>query len=350
MKKYQIVEVEGFHQHAGTKATADFSTVADRHGYKKIYIKMKTTEDNKIAKIQRQIGYFFDWNDAYKIIDDNSILLLQHPFHNKQLTREIILKKLKQKKHVKVISVIHDIEELRKFRYNNYYAHEFDVMHEIADIVICHNEVMKSYLIDKGFDSSKIVILGIFDYLQNNHILNPSFSRSLTIAGNLDVTKCRYISELSNLKSINIELYGPNFDKSLEKNSNIHYNGSFPPNDIPNHLDRGFGLVWDGCSIDGCKGDSGQYLKYNNPHKLSLYLSSGLPVVIWNEAAEAKFVKDNKVGICVDSLYDLDQFIGSFSESDYIEMKNNVLELSKKLQIGFYATRAINEAEHILNS
>lgn len=51
-------------------------------------------------------------------------------------------------------------------------------------------------------------------------------------------------------------------------------------------------MVWDGESIDGGLGLSGQYLKYNNPHKLSVIFTSGLPVIIWNEAAEAGLVKD----------------------------------------------------------
>ena len=87
---------------------------------------------------------------------------------------------------------------------------------------------------------------------------------------------------------------------------NINYHGSFGVDEIPSKLTRGFGLVWDGDSLDGCRGQSGQYLRYNNPHKLSLYLSSGLPVVIWTGAAEAGFVREHGVGLCVDSLNDLE--------------------------------------------
>ena len=60
-------------------------------------------------------------------------------------------------------------------------------------------------------------------------------------------------------------------------------------------MDQNFGLVWDGTSLDGCNGRYGEYLKFNNPHKTSLYLSCGIPVIIWKEAALADFVEEHKV-------------------------------------------------------
>lgn len=345
MKKYQVVEVEGDHQHAGTKATSDIKCIAESLGYQSVFIKMNTTEDTKKAKVKRQIGYYHDWNAAYNNIEMDSIVLLQHPFHNKQLTREKILLNLKEKKYVKYISIIHDIEQLRKFRYNGYYKHEYEFMKRVADVIVCHNDIMKKFLVQDGIEEDKIIVLKIFDYLQNNPLNTPRYEKSITVAGNLDVTKCGYISELSKLKNIDIQLYGPNFNQDLGKYSNIHYHGSFPPDEIPNQLTSGFGLVWDGTNIDGCKGDSGQYLRYNNPHKLSLYLSSGLPVILWKEAAEAKFVSDNNIGICVDSLYELETIFDSTFKEDYMEIVKNVQNIAKRLQKGEYGKIAIQNAE-----
>lgn len=348
MNKYQIVEIEGSYQHAGTKATSDIHDIAEELGYKSVYIKMNTTVDSKFAKIKRQFGYYNDFNAAYKTIEKDSIVLLQHPFHNKQLTREKTLMKLKKEKGVKYLSFIHDIEKLRKFRYNDYYEHEFVFMKNIADVIVCHNKVMKEFLINEGIDEKKIIVLEIFDYLQDKQLVSPKFEKSITVAGNLDVEKCAYIKDLSKLNGIDIHLYGPNYDEQLNDFSNVHYHGSFPPNEIPNHLNAGFGLVWDGNSIDGCKGDSGQYLRFNNPHKLSLYLSSGLPVVLWDGAAEAGFIKKYYAGICVDSLYDLSKGFELLSEEEYLKIAENVKQLGKKLQNGEYGKKAIAQAEKVL--
>ncbi|MGF0143416.1 sugar transferase [Sharpea azabuensis] len=349
MEKYQIFETLDGGFHAGTKANGDIADIAERLGYEKVIIRQVNQKDSKIAKLQRQLVWKKDFNEAFNKIENNSIVLLQNPFHHNQLTRNRILKKLKTQKNVKYISIIHDVEKLRAFRYNDYYKNEFDFMLEIGDVFIVHNEKMLKYFESLGVESSKLINLEIFDYLDENidEDKKISFEKSITVAGNLDTTKCGYIGELGNL-GIKVNLFGPNFDEQMKNNNNITYFGSFPPNDIPSHLNKGFGLVWDGTSINGCQGQSGQYLKYNNPHKLSLYLSSGLPVVIWKDAAEAKYVMDKKVGIAVGSLMELKSIFDDMDENSYYELCENVKFISKKLRKGHFATKAIKEAEALL--
>lgn len=345
MDKFQIAEVTEQFNHAGTKATADIAHIADKLGFTRLNLCMRTSKEGYVAKLHRQIGYCIDWNCCYEKICQNAVLLLQHPFHYPQLTRERILYKLKAIKHVKIISVVHDVEELRAFRYNDYYKREFDVMIKLADVLIVHNEEMRKFFIGRGISQDKLINLEIFDYLQESDAKKDiTFEKSITIAGNLDTSKCKYIGELGNLLGITVNLYGSNFDAEMRKYTNVFYHGSFPVDEIPAKLNRGFGLVWDGESIMDCKGLSGQYLKYNNPHKLSLYLSSGIPVIIWKQAAEADFVKKYNVGICVDNLYELDQIMSKMTEEYYYLMCKNVRILKYKLVNGLFSEKAIKQA------
>lgn len=345
MEKYQIIEVSNNFNHAGSKAIVDVSEIASNIGYKPIYIRMLTTKISKIAKIQRQLGYFGDWNKCYEKISEDAIVLLQHPFHHKQLTRQKILKKLKDKKRVKFIAMIHDVEELRGFRYNNYYKKEFDFMLQIADVFIVHNEFMKNFFEKKGVSKEKLIELQLFDYLQpiknNKNIL---FERSISIAGNLDIKKCGYIARLGEI-GVKVKLFGPNYEHGLDINNNVEYQGQFSPDQIPLKLTAGFGLVWDGESIDDCSGQAGQYLRYNNPHKLSLYLSSGLPVVIWSGAAEAEFVRKNHLGLCVGSLLELKKIFENMNENVYKTYVSAVMSIGEGIRRGEYGTKAITLAE-----
>ena len=50
MDKYQIVETTEQFNHAGTKATADISVVAEKMGFQKLYLKMRTTKAGYLAK------------------------------------------------------------------------------------------------------------------------------------------------------------------------------------------------------------------------------------------------------------------------------------------------------------
>lgn len=347
MDRFQIVEVTEAFNHAGTKATEDISTVAERLGFKRLNVRMNTLKHTGLAKLQRQIGYYLDWKQCYDKITSGSVVLLQHPFHHKQLTRTKTLMQLKQKKDVRYISVVHDVEELRAFRYNDYYQAEFQTMLELADMLIVHNEVMEKWFVERGVPAGKLVSLEIFDYLRADkasEARTPVFENSVTIAGNLDTSKCGYIRQLGLIDGITFRLYGPNFDEDMRQYDNIKYGGSFPSNEIPEHLTEGFGLVWDGESIEGCKGLSGQYLRYNNPHKLSLYLSAGLPVIIWDSAAEAGFVKRNRVGICLRSLKELTDAFSIMRENDYKGICACVEQVRERLTRGYYAERAINEA------
>ncbi len=347
MNRFQLVEITDEQAHAGSKATADAAAAAEKLGFTRVPVSMDTTADTALGKLRRQIGYFRDYRKAEKTVTPGSILLLQHPFHHQQLTREKTLLALK-KKGVRMISLVHDVEELRAFRYSDYYRQEFDRMLELADVLIVHNEVMKQWFIARGVPEERLVSLEIFDYLQDcDEGKQISFEKSITIAGNLDTEKCGYIGALGELSGVRVHLYGPNFNEKLLQAANVEYHGSFPAGEIPKKLTKGFGLVWDGSSIDGCLGESGQYLRYNNPHKLSLYLSSGLPVVISKDAAEAGFVREHGAGILVGGLRELDRAL-DLSEEEYRLLAENVKKLRKALCSGAYMEAALKKAVGIL--
>jgi glycosyltransferase len=349
MKKYQIVELNTEYNHAGSKAVQDVFDVAKKLGYEAEVIRTATSIDSLWGKIRRQALFFIDWFKIYFSITPNSLVLIQTPYHHKQLIRNWVLSKLKRDKKVKFISLVHDVEELRKSLYNNYYKNEFNFMLSIADSIIVHNDTMKAFFIKKGIPENKLVSLKIFDYLMDKEATskNVIFERAISIAGNLDINKSAYIAQLGKLGII-VHLYGPNFSHSLEQYEDIQYHGSFPASEIPNQLNSGFGLVWDGNSIDTCSGDFGEYLQYNNPHKLSLYLASGIPVVIWDKAAEADFVRKHNLGICVSSLSELKDKLEQISEKNYQEMIKNVANISTLLRYGEHTKNSIRISESLI--
>ena len=192
-----------------------------------------------------------------------------------------------------------------------------------------------------GIDKNKLISLEIFDYLipDFDEKFDPEKiqkEKPTIIAGTLRLHKARYVYDLP--ENVNFNLYGVGYEgKSKE---NIKYFGSFMPDDLPFAMEGSFGLVWDGESADTCSGIYGEYLKINNPHKTSLYLASGIPVVIWKKAALADFVIKNKCGIVVNNLSEIDEVKAKISEADYIEMKKNVLKISRKLRSGYYLLKA----------
>ena len=347
MDLFQIVEVSDISlNNAGNKVFADMTTIANKLEFKEIKIERKLSVRNYFDRFKRKLKCLLDWNICYRNIKENSVVLLQHPI---LLTHNKILKKLKYNKKVKYISVVIDIEELRTDVCSKYHKEEFETMLEISDVFIVHNEKMLNFFVMKGISKDKIINIETFDYLQeNNNIVE--FEKSLIFAGNLNTMKCGFIGQLNQIKNIEINLYGSDFDNNLLNSKNIKYHGSFPPDEITKNLNRGFGLVWDGDSVDTCSGYYGQYLKYNNPHKLSLYLSCGLPVVIWSQAAQARFVKKYNVGLCVESLKEAERIISNMNEKEYKNLQTSVDKIRPLLCSGYFGTKAINKALNLLKS
>ena len=106
--------------------------------------------------------------------------------------------------------------------------------------------------------------------------------------------------------------------------------------------------VWDGEKPDTCAGGTGEYLRYNNPHKLSLYLSAGLPVIIWKEAAEAEFVERTGAGLTVASLYEVKEILDNMTEEQYKGYASAAETIAEQLKRGSYMTAALEKAEQIL--
>ena len=109
-----------------------------------------------------------------------------------------------------------------------------------------------------------------------------------------------------------------------------------------------FGLVWDGPSIKTCCGGMGEYLKYNSPHKFSLYLASLVPVIVWSQAAVADIVKDYGIGLVVDSLDELEQVLPSITVEEYNRMIDNIKPIQCKLLQGHFLYEAVKKAESII--
>lgn len=343
-QRFQIVEIAPDFSHAGTKATADVAAIAERLGFQRISVRMDTEKIGLGGKLQRQMGFLRDWAKAKKEIPAGSIVLLQEPFHYPQVTREKTLQGLKAK-GVRFIAMVHDVEALRKFRDNAYYKREFQTMLELSDRLIVHNEAMEAYFIKTGVPKAHLFQLGIFDYLYSEAaqkaLRMPSFDRSLTIAGNLDPEKSGYISHLSEIPAVSFHLFGPNFRPFSKNVQNIRYGGIFSGDEIPTVLTEGFGLIWDGDSMETCSGDAGEYLRFNSPHKLSLYLSAGLPVILWEEAAAASLIRSSGAGLTIASLKELPKKLQEIKITDYEAMAEKAKSLGERLRAGFYTERIV---------
>ena len=101
--------------------------------------------------------------------------------------------------------------------------------------------------------------------------------------------------------------------------------------------------MWDGETTTTCSGIYGEYLRINDPHKASLYLASGMPVIIWSKAALADYITRNGCGITVDSIEDIPGRISAMTPEEYDAIRSNTRKISDRLRKGKYTSRALNK-------
>ncbi|EJP26555.1 sugar transferase [Streptococcus anginosus] len=333
-------------KNAGNKARNDVEEIVKREGYQALVLSVDNWYEMSTLKAQLHKSKAF--GQALAQLKQGDELLIQFPMlHHSFFTTHHVKKA--QKKGVKVYFIIHDLEALRYANLDTVpLKHKIRVQIQesgllgAADGIIAHNPIMKSVLVNKGVAEDKIVSLGIFDYLIPNFQEKSGLTKDqpIIVAGNLAQEKAGYLYSLPEEPAYN--LYGVGFDESRAL-ANETYFGSFLPDELPAALEGGFGLVWDGDSAETCSGVFGEYLRYNNSHKASLYLAAGFPVVVWEESALAHFVIDKQCGLVVSSLSDLKENLDTLSEEQYKEMLENAKQIGSKLRQGQYLRTALSK-------
>lgn len=340
---------ESMEKNAGSKARNDVSSILHKMNAQEILLDcIRGVSGIKLHINNAKILY--NKLEGEKIHD--SILIIQFPLFGHSVLNGLVIKNF-QKRNNKVILIIHDVDFIRmkkeKRRLLSYYRirlEELDLL-KICDKVIVHNAKMKSLLCKYGIKNEKMIELGIFDYLVDKPEAQTGLKKNenevvdIAIAGNLIKKKCGYIYKLPRYPEFN--LYGSNYEE-IAPLSNVNYRGSFTPEELVAELNEKYGLVWDGDSVETCDGNYGEYLKYNNPHKASLYIASELPVIIWKQAALASFIEDNGLGITINSIDEIKEKICQIDKQEYYELKKNVKKTAQKLRNGVYMSDAINKA------
>ncbi|RRG04294.1 MAG: hypothetical protein DUD28_08530 [Lactobacillus sp.] len=343
MKKYVINIVQPNSYNAMSKAKDDINHFLNEVGFESINVQKFRNKAEKLVLTPYIIKTKFGQ------LKKGDVLLLQFPTYLGRRFENRLLVSLR-KRGVHLFALIHDLDALRftEAEMPNRPSLDLDVIDlNQYDVVISSNAVMSNLLKQKGL-ARPVVDLKIFDYYHDyKHSRLPEHRQSLNFAGNL--TKSQFLYDFPDEIQTKLVLFGLyDHSKALPRQSD--YRGLFKPEELVGELNQGYGLVWDGKSSMKIKGLIGEYLKYNNPHKASLYLSAGLPVVIWRGAAIAQFIEQNQVGILVDSLADVDRELATITDAQYVDMARSASRLADKLTTGFYIKTAVEQAIALIKS
>ena len=308
-RKYVITSIKNSKTFdAGSKAKNDDRLILEDRGYTPLDI------PNSSSRIQKLFQGIWKIKKLIKVHPAEQYVI-QYPLYSIFIIENVIKNIRKYTANAQVILLIHDIEALRlRVDDTKYIRKEMDVFNSV-DSIIVHTDNMKKKLTKMGV-TTKMVVQGLFDYLNPQRMY----------------TNVKQIGKI-NLERTHLEVFGtPRPTTDLGKN--VEYQGAYPADELPKYLNADYGLVWDGTSLESSEGVFGDYTKYNSPHKASLYISSGLPVIVWKKAGIASIIEKNNLGLVVDNIEDLDEIVSDVTEEAYITMKKSVIEYGKCIREG----------------
>ena len=303
---------------------------------------------NTASRIRLEFQLAIGWKRALAKAGKGDVLFIHNPPSEKFLNYAGIIKRVR-KRGCRIVTIVFDLEYYLKpyIRDNGRIKFLLSMISERSilknsDRIMVHNDRMKETVAAMGYDPGRITAVGLMDYLRSDEPDTESImkrtgrSKNIVFCGNLVPEKAGFLSDIPD--NIDIDLYGPGFDKTT--NHSINYRGIFPSLKIMDVISGSFGLVWDGSSSHTGTGAGGEYLRINSPHKMALYLASGLPVIVWTESAMAETVVKENCGFAVSDLNEIRAVIDSMTYEAYDEMRDNAIRLAGGLRKGIHIRKA----------
>ena len=325
-----------------SKAQLDAIKTFQESGFREISIQWPRKELDISRRLKTKCSLLILMIRIYFLsrrIKDDDYVIVQYPeyYRSDKYTFPILRRRTRH-----LIILLHDIDSLRQHGVCEEW--EMSILNQ-AERIFAHNESMALQLAGKGIPADKISTMRLFDFYSKAPMHTPETLSDhrfeIAFAGNLG--KSPFLGKLNcyDWDRIVFNLYGKGLELSDSKS--VKYAGSFAPEETDRIL-SGWGLVWDGDSIETCSGMAGNYLRFNSPHKLSLYLACGIPVIVWKESSLADWIVSNKLGIAIESLLDIPETIKSIDDSEYLEMADNCHKVGLELRNGAFLKKAMEEA------
>lgn len=287
----------------------------------------------KLARVWFLVTLFFT-------LPSHACIFFQFPMYASM--SRLLVKFLQYRKSIRLICFIADIDGMRDGD-DALLQREINALKSYPYFIV-HNDSMRQWLLSKA-NPAGIGQIDFFDFLTPVPASERQKSFQIAFAGNLE--KSSFLDEVDRLQQCTPQLvfhvYGQSPSAKMLDQANILYHGIVEPYLLPGIIRGSFGLVWDGDSIDGLSGTFGKYMVYNSPHKLSLYILTGMPIIVNTSSAAAALVKKYGIGFAIDSLYDLEKTITAMPEEDYRQMVNKTKEIAALISNGGMLEKAIAE-------
>ena len=310
------------------RARRDVQRLAAEAGYVLINPPAETKNEKWWQGPFQQARAILEWGKLFFKLHHGDLLLVQYP-HAPCSTAPIVrwALHLLQWKGAKTAAFVHELDGLRRLDDDRARWSDQELLPRF-DRVIAHNARMADYLTGQGVKEDALICVQLRDLLSSEPIPERTLEMSVCVAGNLTRKRSRYLHDLPRAKGLQWHLFGDGW-KGKAKRTDITYHGGRLEG-----LEGSFGLIWAGMSTRVVSGAQGAYMMLTSPCAASLYLISGMPLIVWKWAALADFVRENNLGLVVESIDAIPGAIRALNAEEYAEMAANARLWGGKLSRG----------------
>ncbi|MDO5759777.1 MAG: hypothetical protein Q4Q06_01975 [Bacteroidota bacterium] len=298
------------------KARVDIAYFCKQAGFEILDVNYKHSKFAPLRSLYKLISHI----RAIKHLNKGDRVWFEHPEPLLYVFYILLLKIIKIKQ-CKIFFITMDLHYLL---YKQDMRKEINLLN-LSDFTVLHAENMKKLALEYGA-KCKIECLHFFPYHTTDKMIEKEklieMKNIIAFAGSLSNSDFLYDFLRLEFENIKVRFYGFNANVDLTPYKDKSYMGKFEPNEVSS-IQAGWGLVWNGTNIDNLEGMLGEYLKYNAPHKMSLYLVAGMPVITHKNCGLAHIVEEKNLGITVSSLKELDEKIASISIEEYKRIVDN---------------------------
>lgn len=311
---------------AWSKAPADVIRTLNSTGVQSEFI---IVPDLKLKIVSFFIGIVRTLKFAMKLKKNDTLYMQRYGYYMS------LLASLSKVKGVELNYIVHDLTFLR-FGNKKTSASEIKLLKKV-DVIFAHTEKMVDALKGCGVNTM-CKVMHLFDYYSDDAMMpiedTLAMKQIVAFAGNLD--KSAFLKDFvsrDGLGNVQYRFYGIKKEFMFPENGCFEYAGIFSPSNT-GYIKAGWGLLWDGNSVETCAGAMGEYLKINSSHKLSLYLACGLPLIVWSGSSLAYWLNAKGVCVLIDSLDEIPSKISELAEEDFFNMTKNARMLGEELRRG----------------
>lgn len=318
------------------RARQDVQQIAADNGYAVIAFPQEKPADKWWQQIALYGQAVLDWSRLFFKLHHGDLLLAQYPLYPAKaapVARAAL--HLLQWKGAKTAAFIHDLDSLRLPGDPSARWSDQELL-PCFDTVIAQNDRMADYVVGQGVKEDNLISLSLFDCLTDEPLPERELSLSVCVAGNLTRKRSQYLHDLPRRK-IQWHLYGDGWKGKAKRNDITYHGGKMAA------LEGAFGLCWAGMSTRVCTGAQGAYMMLSSPRAMSIYLSQGMPVIVWKWAAMADFVRDNRLGLVVNTIDDIPNAVAALSAAEYAEMAANARAWGEKIRRGGMTCAALEK-------